>query len=159
MTRDEFIRYAEGCQEGLRRFLTALCCGDTMMADDLAQETLVKAYLSSDGLEDTARFKAWVFRIAYNTFVSARRSHRPTVGYDAAPERPAAESADGGMRYEALYKALELLSPAERTAILLFYMQGYTVKEIASVTDSSEAAVKKQLSRGREHLRGLLSKD
>lgn len=130
-----------------------------MMADDLAQEALVKAWLSLDGLVDVARFNAWVFRIAYNTFVSARRAQRPTVGYDEAASAISADRADGALRYEALYAALERLSPQERGAILLFYMQGYSIKEIAAVTGATESAVKQQLSRGREHLRGLLSNE
>lgn len=159
MTREEFITHAEACQGALRRFLTALCCGDGMMADDLAQEALVKAWLSLDGLVDVSRFNAWVFRIAYNTFVSARRSMRPTVGYDEAQASISPDRADASMRYEALYAALERLSPQERGAILLFYMQGYSIKEISAVTGASESAVKQHLSRGREHLRGLLSND
>ena len=47
----------------------------------------------------------------------------------------------------------------ERTSVLLFYMQGYSVKEIAEIQETSQDAVKQHLSRGRIHLRGLLSTD
>lgn len=46
--------------------------------------------------------------------------------------------------------ALDALPSKERYAILLFYMQGYSVREISQITDRSEDAVKKQLSRGRD---------
>ena len=43
MTRDEFEAYVKSSQKGLRRFLTALCCGDSQLADDIAQDTYIKA--------------------------------------------------------------------------------------------------------------------
>ena len=55
MDRAAFIALAGREQEQLRRFLLALCCGDRTEADDIAQETLVKAYLSSDGYRDEGR--------------------------------------------------------------------------------------------------------
>ena len=65
---------------------------------------------------------------------------------------------DEAFRYQELHSALATLSEMMRTSILLYYMQGYQVKEIAGITDSSESAVRKQLSRGREELRHLLKK-
>lgn len=52
MTREEFTTHVERGRNALRRFLVALCCGDTSLADDIAQEAYIKAYLSSDGLSD-----------------------------------------------------------------------------------------------------------
>ena len=52
MNRNEFVRNVESCQKQVRRFLTALCCGDSTMADDIAQDSFVKAYLSCDNLTD-----------------------------------------------------------------------------------------------------------
>ena len=49
MNREEFIAHIRGEQEQLRRFLLALCLGNRDEADDIAQESLVKAYLSSSG--------------------------------------------------------------------------------------------------------------
>lgn len=91
MTRDEFIRNTESCQKAFRRFLTALCCGDSDEADDIAQESLVKAYLSCDGLKEPAKFKAWLYRIGFNTFFSHRRAVRPVTTLDDAPETEAPE--------------------------------------------------------------------
>ena len=64
--------------------------------------------------------------------------------------------ADRDFRYQPLYMALEKLPPKERTAILLFYLKGYSIKEIADIVDATEDAVKKQLSRGRVKLKNLL---
>ena len=73
MNRNEFVRNVESCQKQVRRFLTALCCGDSTMADDIAQDSFVKAYLSCDNLTDDNKFMSWIYRIAYNTFISSRR--------------------------------------------------------------------------------------
>ena len=74
MNKQQFISHVESNQKAVRRFLTALCCGDTALADDLAQDTFVKAYLSSDSFREDSKFTTWIYRIAYNTFVSNRRS-------------------------------------------------------------------------------------
>ena len=65
-------------------------------------------------------------------------------------------AADRDFRYQSLYLALEELPPKERSALLLFYIGGYSVREIAGIVDATEDAVKKQLSRGREKLKTLL---
>ena len=157
MTRERFIEAIKGEQEHLRRFLLALCCGNRDEADDIAQETLVKAYLSSAGFRDGGKFTAWLYTIARNTFLDHKRSSR-TVDELSAAERTVESgmTADGVFEYQDLYRALSLISPKERTAILLFYLKGYSVKEISKITDCSEDAVKKQLSRGREQLRNKL---
>lgn len=156
MVRELFILNIEGTQEALRRFLVALCCGDSQLADDIAQETLMKAYLSCDDIKDARKFKAWIFRIAYNTFLDQRRRMREYVSCDRAADLHSADGADASFRYQDLYAALDLLSEKERTSVLLFYMEDYSIKEIAKMLDTSQGAVKQHLSRGREHLRRIL---
>lgn len=158
MQREQFIKQVEGCQREFRRFLTALCCGDSALADDIAQESFMKAYLSCEGLNDSAKFKSWIYRIGYNSFLNHVRSVRLTVGYEEAKMIRAEERADGFSKYEELYAALDKLPPSERTSILLYYIQDYSVKEIAEIIDVSEAAVRQHLSRGRNHLRGILER-
>lgn len=149
MTRREFTANVQATQGALRRFLTALCCGNSALADDIAQEAYIKAYLSQAEVHD---FRPWIFRIAVNTFLSHKRAFRPTEPEEAAAN--VASEAPGD--YQALYMALASLSEKERTSITLFYMEGYSVKEIADITGSNESAVKQQLSRGRSHLKTLM---
>lgn len=156
MTREDFITHVEGTQRAFRRFLVALCCGDSQLADDIAQESLIKAYLSSEGFRDADKFTSWIYRIGYNTFLNYRRSAKKTEGYGAAEEVPAQEATDSVFRYQALYAALDRLSATERTSIILFYMEGYSIKEITEIENVSQDAVKKHLSRGRMHLRDLM---
>ena len=157
MDRSEFIAYVESNQKALRRFLIALCCGDSALADDIAQETYMKAYMSADGFRGDARFSSWVYRIAYNTFISYRRSIRPHSDVSEAAAVASDDSADSGFRYQPLYAALDRLNERERTAVLLFYIEGHTIKEISAIVDASEDAVKQHLSRARKYLKTLLS--
>lgn len=156
MTREQFTRLVEGTQGALRRFLTALCCGNAHEADDIAQEAFIKAYMALDSLNDERKFKAWIFRIAYNSFVSSRRSDRPTVSYDELADKTTTDSADSSFRYQTLYMAMDRLPATERSAVLLFYLENYSVKEIAETTGASPDAVRQHLSRGRKHLRNIL---
>ena len=58
--------------------------------------------------------------------------------------------------HQDLYLALATLPPKERAAIVLFYLDGHSISEISKITDTSEDAVKKQLSRGRDKLKTRL---
>ena len=156
MTRDVFITHVEREQEALRGFLLALCCGQKDDADDLAQDALVKAYLSSAGYQDKGKFRSWLFKIAYNTFLNHKASLRCTESFDEARALISGTNADAEFEHQDLYLALRTLPPKERSSITLFYLNGYNIKEIATITDTSEDAVKKQLSRGRDKLKEKL---
>lgn len=159
MNREEFIAHIRGEQEQLRRFLLALCLGNRDEADDIAQESLVKAYLSSSGYRDEGNFSAWLYKIAYRTFLDHKKAcicNQPlNMAYSLTD---VSTLADNTFRYQELYMALNELQPKERTSILLFYIKGYSVREISKIMECSEDAIKKQLSRGREHLKDKLKK-
>ena len=156
MTREVFIAHVEREQEALRGFLLALCCGNKDDADDLAQDALVKAYLSLAGYQDKGKFRSWLFKIAYNTFLSHKASCRTMESIDEARRLIGGNEADSSFEHQDLYLALRTLPPKERSAITLFYMNGYSIKEIATITDASQDAVKQQLSRGRDKLKAKI---
>ena len=156
MTREVFIAHVEREQEALRGFLLALCCGNKSDADDLAQDALVKAYLSLTGYRDKGKFRSWLFKIAHNTFLNHKASCRTIESIDEARTFIGGTEADSSFEHQDLYLALRTLPPKERSAITLFYFNGYSIKEIAAITDASQDAVKQQLSRGRDKLKSKL---
>lgn len=159
MTRQQFIQQVEDTQKAFRSFLAVLCCGDTAAADDIAQEAYLKAYMACDTMKNPDKFKSWIFRIGYTSFIDSKRSGRQFAEFDDAKEvvDDTPNPQDKEDRYKALYRALDKLSAHERSSILLFYMQDYSIKEIAAIEGVTESAVKQHLSRGRQHLRGILS--
>ena len=156
MTREEFITHVEREQEALRGFLLALSCGKKDDADDLAQDALVKAYLSSAGYQDKGKFRSWLFKIAHNTFLNHTAALKQYDSIEAAETVATQESADHNFAHQQLYLALSTLPPKERAAITLYYLSGYSIKEIAAITEVNADAVKKQLSRGRDRLKQLI---
>lgn len=156
MTREQFINLVSNEQEALRGFLLALCCGNKDEADDIAQDALLKAYLASAGYQDKGKFRSWLFKIAQNTFLNHKASRQTFESIDEARTIMGNNEADTRYAHQDLYLALSTLPPKERTAIILFYLDNHSIKEISNITDSSEDAVKKQLSRGRDKLKTRL---
>ena len=138
--------------------LTALCCGDRMTADDLAQDTLLKAYVQIDSLKDAEKFRAWLMKIAYTTFLNSRRALKQTEPVDNAIGLMTDSTADNSFDYQELYSALNRLTPMERTSVTLYYIEGYAIKEVAEIIGVSPEAVKQHIYRGRQHLRTLLTR-
>lgn len=162
MTKDQFIEMIALEQESLRRFLRGLCSGDGFLADDIAQEALLKAYLSFERFEGRARFSTWLFRIAFNCWYDSRKragKESEWLSLEAGPpgETDVQES-DIDIRHEhqQLYMAIGDLPLQEQTVILLFYMEEKSIKEIEMITGMPSGTIRSHLSRGRRHLKEYL---
>ncbi len=149
--------------------------GEKADAEDVTQDALVKAYTRLGELQDGASFPAWLRRIAVNLSLNALRRRgllrfEPLEGTQAATdgERPARDFIDAQQRTpeeEALSTALrdEIESlvrqlPAEqRVAVVLRDMYGYDVAEVAELQRCGLSAAKMRITRGRAHLRRLLT--
>lgn len=159
MSPERFIDLVRAEQESLRRFLLALCGGDSFEADDIAQDALIRAYVASGNFLGLSRFSTWLFRIAYNCYLDRRRKTRPEtvpVDFGQALDVPSADETDSSFRYQRLYQALELLPEKEKAAIVLHYFEDMSIKEIASILQIPSGTVKYHLSIGRNHLKTLL---
>ena len=142
-------------------------------AEDLVQETYVKAYAAFDSFAEGTNLRAWLFRILTNTFIN---------NYRKGQRQPFSESVDdltdaqiqgidarlpGGMR-SAEVEALERMGDAEvlaaladlpddfRLAVYLADVEGFPYKEIAEIMDTPMGTVMSRLHRGRKLLRDAL---
>jgi RNA polymerase sigma-70 factor (ECF subfamily) len=164
MTKEQFIELITHEQESLRRFLRGLCSGDGFRADDLAQEALLKAYLSFERFEGRARFSTWLFRIAFNCWYDSQRRAGKESEWLSLEERPPGDSpADAAeseiertYEHQQLHQAIGNLPLQEQTVILLFYMEEKSIKEIEIITGMPSGTVRSHLSRGRRHLKEYL---
>jgi len=154
MTQERFISLVQAEQEPLRRFLLALCAGDAALADDIAQDALVRAYVASGSFLGLSKFSTWLFRIAYNCYIDHCRKARPDqTSLDDAVAHPASDTSDASFRYQQLYQALERIPEKEKAAIALFYFEDKSIKEISAILNMPQGTVKYQLSMGRNHLK------
>ena len=158
MTRQQFIDRIATEQESLRRFLRGLCGGDAFRADDIAQEALLKAYLSFERFEGRSRFSTWLFRIAYNCWHDHLKKSSKESGWNGLDNEAAQISDDGSspdrrFEHQDLYLAISGLNHQEKAVILLFYMEDKSIKEIVEIMDMPSGTIRSHLSRGRKHLK------
>ena len=154
MTQEKFISLVRAEQEPLRRFLLALCGGNQAVADDIAQDALVRAYVASGSFLGLSKFSTWLFRIAYNCYIDHCRKAKPVQApVEEAAHLASSDSSDRSFRYQQLYLALEKLPQKEKAAIALFYFEDRSIKEIAAILEMPQGTVKYHLSMGRTHLK------
>ena len=145
-------------QSSVRHFLRHLTRHDVALAEDLAQETFVRAFRSLSSYRGDADLSTWLLGIAFNQWRNARRRQRDTTTIDSAHDQlvtPAGnEAAD--LRAD-LAAALRELSSDEQLAVHLAYQQGLSHSQIAALTGWPLGTVKTHLARGKDKLRQHLS--
>ncbi len=128
--------------------------GDWELANDLAQDTFLKAYSALPRTDDTLQISPWLYRIATNTALDAlRRRKRITwVPFKVEMERPAAHSDPAPRQAEsdAIQKALLQVPADQRTCLVLNMYHGMSYKEIADTLGISVNLVAVRIYRGRE---------
>ena len=164
MDKQQFISAIGGLQETLRRFLLVLTHGDEELANDLAQEAILKAYLHCASFEGNAKLQTWIFRIAYNEYLNEQNrywnTHRIAVdSYEEVDTQLADEQTDSQFRYEPLYRAIDQLPKQEKVVVILYYLEEKSIREIARITDISEGNIAVILFRARKRLKTILSHD
>ena len=143
--------------------LIARITGDRALAEDLAQETFVKAFRNLAAFDTTRRLSSWLFRIANNTAIDAMRRARPQASIDAARRagEPAAPPGPDPVERQELGHALDAaltgLRPDHRAAIVLRYENGLSFDEIGTVLGVPEATARSHVHRARKELARLLT--
>ena len=150
-------RHAAACLRFAGRML-----GDRSEAEDVAQETFLRAFKALEAYDDRLPFRTWLFSILINrcrTMMSQRmRRERRVVFDNDALERSSVEAAQSSMELrEELNHAIAALSPEQREAFLLRHVEELSYEEIMSVTGAGMSALKMRVKRACERLQQLLT--
>lgn len=121
-------------------------------AQDAAQSSVEQAYVALDSLKDRNKFRPWLIRILKNECYRILRQKSRYIPFDDLPDT-CVEPFDA----LDLKAAFLRLSAESRLAVTLFYYEGYTISEIASMLGEPEGTVKSRLSRARRAMRKDLS--
>ncbi len=138
----------------MRAFARSLC-RDPSQAEDLAQETLAKAWAKRSSYTPGTNMKAWTFMILRNQFYSdKRRSWRscPLDVDEAERTLVAVSSPDASLELDELRRAMAMLPDDQREALILIGAAGLSYEEAAEVTGAAIGTVKSRVSRARDRL-------
>ena len=126
---------------------------NTQDAEDICQTVFLKLLTSGQVFDNPAHEKAWIIRATANACKDTMRSafRRRTVALEVVAETPAPTAPENDV-----LEAVMALPENYREAVYLYYYEGYSVREIASLLGRSESAVNAHLSRGRQKLRMTL---
>jgi len=168
---DLALRALHGCmpsfEELLRRFQVPLLhflrqVGPQGDAEDVLQETFLRAYYRLHHYRPKWRFSTWLFTVARRTSINYHRRPRPTANQDrmrrivsleAGPEQRAVAADSGRYLWSA---AAQILGEDEQTALWLHYVEDMPIAEIAAVLDRTPVAVKTMMFRARKKLLPLI---
>lgn len=172
MTSIRFESLIEAHHQEIYRYLWRMCLsyGDAApasQADDLTQETFLRAYRAFDRLRPDSNPRAWLYKIATNLAHSelGRRSRRSSLEVQASePQTDAAwrSPEHGAIRRERaaqLRTALGALPFKQRSAVTLRYLEGLSYAEIGGVIDCTEDSARANVYQGLQRLRQLLPKE
>lgn len=132
-------------------------CRDFSLAEDIVSESFYKAFVTID--EERDGFKFWLLKVCRNCYFDYLRKNKKLTVLDEnlyADENDVASSIIQKEEYKALYNAISLLKQNYKEIVLLYYFDGMSVAEIASITEQSVENVKIQMFRARAKLRQIL---
>lgn len=163
-------RVAEGDAQAYRQLVDthvrsilafgARLLNDREEAEELAQETFLRAWQHAERYEPTSRLTTWLHTIARNQALDRLRKRRPSPDMNAVEEAPGSsrpsEYLERKRTAQRVSEALERLAPRQRAAITLVHYQGLSHVEAADVLGVGVEAVESLLSRARRKLRESL---
>src|SRR6186713_3069510 len=160
MAMDESVREAVlAAVPSLRAFAISLC-GNVDRADDLVQETLLRALANINSFQPGTNMSAWLFTILRNHFRSEYRKRRREVedgdGSYAETLKSHPEQY-GRVEFEEFRTALAKLPPDQREALVLVGASGFSYEEAAAICECAVGTIKSRVNRARTRLADLLS--
>jgi RNA polymerase sigma factor (sigma-70 family) len=136
-------------------------------AEEAAQDAFIKAFHHLSGFNQESKFSTWLYRIVFNTALSYKRKHRhqfqsieTTVIRHYQEGETMLEKHD---KKRFLQQAMQALNESDRTALTLFYLEEFSLEEIASITGMQANTLKVRIHRARqrlaEELKTILNKE
>lgn len=160
---DDFERYVELYSRDLTRFCYKLC-GDPHDAEDLFQDTWVKALEHFEQYDRSRSFKSWLFAICVNTYKNAGRDKYNAARFhfstEEEKERFLNSIPDAQQDVDALldlHRAIASLPKKHRVVITLYYFREFSRREIAEILDIPEGTVDSRLNTAKKHLKRRLT--
>lgn len=121
---------------------------------DAIQEAIVKAFVKLHTLKDDSYAKTWLIRIVMNECYAIMRKEKKNISLqDYQMNEQETESKDYSDLYEAIFRLPEQI----KLCVTLYYMEGYSVKEVVALLDTTESAVKNRLAKARGKLKEALA--
>jgi len=160
-SKKEFTELYKDAHEPLARFCMVKSYG-VMDAKDLLSETVLASMEGFDKLRNKKAFLSYLFTIAnnkVNAVLRRRKFHGPYEEERALAQVDINGASDARFDINVLYDALNELPEAQKEAVILFEISGFSIKEIMEIQNSGESAVKQRIKRGREKLALLFSED
>jgi len=121
--------------------------------EDAVQSAILKAYEKLNTLKEEQYFKTWIIRILLNECYRLKRREQPNVSYEECFEFVKAEDEED---FSELYLAIKQLPERIRITVVLYYVEGYSVKEIKQILKIPAGTVKSRLAKGRKLLKNRL---
>lgn len=156
--RNQFKREMLNVVPHLRAFARGLC-GRADFADDLVQETLLKAWAAQARFEPGTSMRAWTFVILRNVYLSELRRNRFRGDYDETQaERilTAPAGQESPLHLGDLHRALMTLPPERREALLLVGAGGFSYEEAADICGCAVGTIKSRVGRARAALAAMI---
>ncbi len=163
MTQEAFGRLVIESTDSLYRVSKGILRNDSDCEEAVA-EAIVVGFEHLHALREDAYAKTWLIRILIHECykVLRRRSKMADIETEKIQDRQegAAQTDEWQVQERSqLYEALLRLDMKYRTPVILYYLEGYSIKEIAGILGSTEGTVKSWLSRGRRNLRKIMEED
>ena len=157
MDKDEFLRLALDSEPTLFHISFSILHNEQDCADAV-QEALLKAYENRHKLREIKYFKTWIVRIVINECYSILRKKKRFQAYDDTVQQDNAYLSNYVKEeYIDLYRAISRLGEKVKICVILYYLEDYSVAEIAGVLKIPVGTVKSRLNHARRELKGLLS--
>jgi RNA polymerase sigma factor (sigma-70 family) len=142
-------------------------CGNREEAEEVAQDSFLKAYRSLKGFKMKSSFATWLYRIVYNTAISHVRIKKkgilsledfPADATDFIGSNSSEEEAEKQYRNSLINFALQKITDEERGLISLYYLEEMSAEEISDITGISKSNLKVKLFRARQKMMEILEK-